>query len=403
MSENSAPVAAWPAQETAVVPWVSRGRRGSRADRMLTQVAVSLPPKIAELEFIPSSTRELDRAVREATALEDDAADLMAPLGRFLIRIESVASSKIESVEASPDEYARAIGGVRSNAAAVSMVAAAKAVTRLVDASATVIEMPAILDAHRLLMEDDPAERDYAGRVRDMQNWIGGSDSSPRGALYVPPPGETVDGYMDDLLRFVNRDDIHPVAQAAIAHAQFESIHPFTDGNGRIGRALLNSVLRRTGVSKTVVIPIASALAADQNHYFGLLGRYREGDADAIVQDLALGAQVASREAAKTATSFRDLPREWHAEARPRRGSAVETLVDALLENPIITAADAERIAGVETANAYRAMRRLEDTGVVREVTGRKRDQVWAAVAVLDELDDLNVRIAAAIRVEREN
>jgi Fic family protein len=370
---------------------------------MLTEVAVSLPPKIAELEFIPSSTRELDRAVREATALEDDAADLMAPLGRFLIRIESVASSKIESVEASPDDYARAIGGVRSNAAAVSMVAAAKAVTRLVDASATAIELPAILDAHRLLMEDDPAERDYAGRARDMQNWIGGSDYSPRGALYVPPPGETVADYMDDLLRFVNRDDIHPVAQAAIAHAQFESIHPFTDGNGRIGRALLNSVLRRTGVSKTVVIPIASALAADQNFYFGLLGRYREGDADAIVQDLALGAQVASREAAKTAATFRGLPREWHAAARPRRGSAVETLVDALLENPIITAADAERIAGVETANAYRAMRRLEDAGVVREVTGRKRDQVWAAIAVLDELDDLNVRIAAAIRVERGN
>ena len=108
-------------------------------------------------------------------------------------------------------------------------------------------------------MRDDPGESAYAGRLRDMQNWIGGSDHSPRGALYVPPPPETVADYLADLLDYANRDDVPTLVQAAIAHAQFESIHPFTDGNGRIGRALINTVLRRRGATTRVVIPLASA------------------------------------------------------------------------------------------------------------------------------------------------
>ncbi|MGN6760721.1 MAG: Fic family protein [Leifsonia sp.] len=368
---------------------------------MLRNVTASLPPHIGDIQYVARSSKELDRALREVALLEETAADLMAPLGRFLIRIESVASSKIESVEASADDYARAIGGIRSNPAAVSMVAAARAVTRLVDASDARIATTDILDAHRLLMEDDTSERLYAGRFRDMQNWIGGSDFSPRGAVYVPPPPAAVVEYMDDLIRFANRDDIHPVAQAAIVHAQFESIHPFTDGNGRIGRALLNAVMRRTGVSNRVVVPVASALAADQDHYFGLLTGYRTGDVDAIVEDIALCVQASAREAGRTAAVFRELPGEWHESAGARRGSAVRTLIDNLLENPVITAADAEHITGVDTVNAYRAMKRLEDAGVVHEVTSRQRNQVWAATSVLDELDDLNVRIATAIRAER--
>ena len=98
-------------------------------------------------------------------------------------------------------------------------------------------------------MQDDPGEVRYAGRIRDMQNWIGGSDYSPRDALYVPPPPETVEGYLDDLIRFANRNDLPVLSQAAVAHAQFESVHPFTDGNGRIGRALINAILRRRGAT----------------------------------------------------------------------------------------------------------------------------------------------------------
>ena len=137
------------------------------------------------------------------------------------------------------------------------MVAATTALDTMIDdiGRRGQIELAAITSAHEALMQDDTIEASYAGRLRDMQNWIGGSDYSPRGALYVPPPPATVQGYMDDLLAFANRDDLPALVQAAIAHAQFESIHPFTDGNGRIGRALINTVLRRRKATTRVVVP----------------------------------------------------------------------------------------------------------------------------------------------------
>ena len=106
--------------------------------------------------------------------------------------------------------------------------------------------------------------------------------SPPRGALYIPPP-ETVPGYMDDLVTFADRSDMPALLQAAIAHAQFESIHPFTDGNGRIGRALINAILRRRGATTRVVVPLASALVARRENYFDVLGSYRSGDLAPLV------------------------------------------------------------------------------------------------------------------------
>jgi Fic family protein len=89
---------------------------------------------------------------------------------------------------------------------------------------------------------------------------------------------ETVAGYLDDLITFANRTDIPVLAQVAIVHAQFESIHPFTDGNGRIGRALINTVLRRRGATGRVVVPLASALVARRDEYFDHLGAHRWAD-----------------------------------------------------------------------------------------------------------------------------
>jgi Fic family protein len=166
-----------------------------------------------------------------------------------------VASSKIEQIDAPFDDYARALHGNRSNPSAISMVASTRALADLIGSvdGGRPVTLDKVLSAHRILMADDPSERSYAGQVRDMQNWIGGSDHSPRGTLYVPPPPDTVTGYLEDLVRFANRSDLNVLAQAVISHAQFESIHPFTDGNGRIGRALINTVLRRRGTTSRVV------------------------------------------------------------------------------------------------------------------------------------------------------
>ncbi|WP_220793122.1 Fic family protein [Nocardioides stalactiti] len=258
------------------------------------------------------------------------------------------------------------------------------------------LSVSAITDAHRRLMTDDAAEQPYAGRWRDVQNWIGGSDHSPRNALYVPPPPDLVGPRMADLLTFATRDDVPVVGQAAIAHAQFESIHPFTDGNGRVGRAVAAAVLRQRGVARRVVIPIASALVARRDHYFATLGDYRAGDAGPIIRAFARSATVAAEEAAVTADRLAEMPADWRSRAgEPRAGSAAAVVLDSLTAVPVLTADDIEQRLGLTTAASYRAIERLATTGVIAPLTQRTRNQIWGASDLLAELDDLGSRIAA--------
>lgn len=395
-----------PAHEHLVEPWQQSIRGGTREDRMLSEVTVWLPPRIAELDVVvPSSIgAEMDEALREIAALDDTHGEHLASLATLLLRAESVASSKIEHVEASLDDYARALHGIRSNMSAVSMVASTAALSDLIRSvqNGQPIELDKIYRAHEILMADDPQERAYAGRPREMQNWIEGSDHSPRNATYVPPPPRTVDGYMDDLLAFANRSDIGVLVQAAIAHAQFESIHPFTDGNGRIGRALINTILRKRGATRRVVVPLASAIVARRESYFDALDAYRAGDATVIIDSFSKASLIAAQESRTTADRLAQMPVEWRELARkPRRGSAAARLLDSLLEYPVFSADEAEARVGGATSSVYAAINRLHEAGVIRPLTKRTRNQVWVASSLADELDDLGVRIET--RAKRES
>ncbi len=387
-----------PAHGTLEVPWRQLHRGGTAEDRKLRAVVTSVPPEIAGLDlWVPAAlAAECDEAIRAMAALDATRGDHLRPLATLLLRAESVASSKIEHEEASIEDYARALHGSRANASATSMVAAGGAVDHLLEGP---IDVDGLTRAHGLLMAADPAEAAYAGRWRDMQNWIGGSNHSPRGALYVPPPATTVSRLMDDLVDFANRTDVPVVIQAAVAHAQFESIHPFTDGNGRIGRALAAAVVRRRGVARHVVIPTASALVAQRERYFAALDAYRAGDAGPVVLAFARSARIAAEEAHATADLLAALPDGWREQAgRPKAGTAAARLIEDLVAEPIFTTDEVERRLGVPVASAYRAVERLASAGIVRPLTDRKRNQVWGAADVLDELDDLGVRIGVRAR-----
>lgn len=393
----------WPAHDRETRPWQQAGRGGTRADRTLREIDVSLPPTIADQRITIDSglATDLESAMLEISALDRvHGADLEA-LGVLLLRTESIASSKIEDVEASLDDYARAVHGIKSNSSAVSMAAATTALGTMIRAVTGHgrIELGAITSAHAALMRDEPFEAAYAGRLRDVQNWIGGSNYSPRGALYVPPPAQEVQRLMDDLITFANRDDLPALVQAAIAHAQFESIHPFTDGNGRIGRALINTILRRRGATNRVVVPLASALVARRESYFDLLRSYRDGDLRPLLSTFAASARVAAFESRITAGRLVEIPDDWRRLIGPsRRDSAVTKLLTLLPAHPILSSDDAYALTGAPRSSVFTAMSRLSDVGVLRALTDRKRDQIWGASRILDELDDLGVRIAKASR-----
>ncbi len=394
---------AWPAHTRQPRPWHQRARSGTREDRMMSTVDVSLPPFIADRPMSLSGplASATEAALREISALDHDQGAALGSLGTMLLRTESVASSKIERVQADIDDYARALHGSRANTSAVSMVAATTALTAMIgDVGRTrVIDLDTMTRAHHALMADDPHEQGEAGRLRTVQNWIGGSDHSPRGALYVPPPPEAVEDYLHDLIRFTNRDDLPSLGQAAIAHAQFESIHPFTDGNGRIGRALVNTILRRRGVTSNVVIPIASSLVARRDAYFATLDAYRDGDTAPIVEAFARAATIAAAESRITARRLATAVDVMTQMAGPvRRDSTTAKLVARLPSDPVLSADDARAATGSSSTALYDALDRLHRAGVIRPLTDRKRNQVWGATLILDELEDLGLRIEVASR-----
>ncbi len=393
----------WPACGRKTQAWRQATRGGTRDDRMLQEITVAIPPFIAD-RLVPIDAElatDMELAMREIAALDTATGGMLDALGVLLLRTESVASSKIENVQASLEDYARALHGIKTNKSAVSMVAATQALKIMIDDVGRTkrIEIETITSSHATLMADSENEREHAGRLRNVQNWVGGSDYSPRGALYIPPPPETVRGLMADLILFSNRDDIPVLAQAAIAHAQFESIHPFTDGNGRIGRALINAILRRRGATGRVVVPLASALVAHRDRYFDLLADYRDGDPRSLIASFAKSSRIAAAESRLTASRLNEIPKEWRdLVGRVRTESITDRLLALLLQKPIISAEELLSIFDAPVSSIYTAIDRLQSVGVLRPLTDRKRNQVWGAGLVLDELDDLGMRIAKAAR-----
>ena len=394
----------WPAHGRQVMPWRQTHPGGIIEDRTLSEVTVSLPPHIADLS--PTVDLELVAAmevgIREIVTLDQMHGTDLNALGTLLLRTESVASSKIEHVNATVDEFARALHGNKSNQSATSMVAATAALSQLIHSveDGRDISRENVDRAHQALMAEDPYESSYAGRVRDMQNWIGGSDYSPRKAVYVPPPPSAVEDYLADLVAFSNRGDLPVLTQAAVTHAQFESIHPYTDGNGRIGRALINTILRRRGITNHVVIPLASALVADRDQYFGLLTEYREGRIAPIIEAFTDAARIAAVESRITARRIATMPEEWRDWiGRVRHDSATDRLLTTLTTTPIFSAEDIYDTIGGPASSTYSAIDRLQEVGVLRPLTKRKRNQVWGASSLLDELEDLGHRIAVQARL----
>ena len=386
----------WPTHRVEPRPWVARKRQGARSDRMLDNIEVSIPPHIAGLDLHATGpvARAQEDAVIAVARLEAGFGAYLAPLADFLLRSESVASSKIEHIDAGWRAFGRAVGGAKASDEARSQLAAVRTLTTMVGTASTdPITLDTLLVAHRTLMAPDYDTARDAGQLRDVQNWIGGSDFTPIDALYVPPPPELVPELMDDLIAFVNRTDLPIIAQAAIAHAQFESIHPFTDGNGRIGRALISAILRRRKLTHRVTVPLASVMLADTHRYFGYRDGYREGRAGDLVEYIARAAIHSSDAAEESAHSLGELPLRWKNAARPRANSADEALIAALLDNPILNVDLAQTITGTTEASTYRALDRLTAAGVLDVLSESKRNRVWAAVDVLAELDALSAAI----------
>ena len=396
--------------------WESDFAGLTRRDRRPCSYSVYMPDRLAGRRFafdgdvaadIADAEAGLVRLNISAAALADTEA-----LARLLLRAEAVASSRIEGLDVGGRrllraDAARRIGEDPRDVTAVEVLGNIDAMVWGVETveSGGLITIETLLEAHRRLLAGTRLE-EQGGRIRTVQNWIGGSNYNPCSAVFVPPPPETVGFLLNDLFDFCNDDSLPALAQAAIAHAQFETIHPFVDGNGRTGRILLHLVLRRRGLGLRVLPLLSLVLATMSRDYIGGLTETRYvGPPESAVAYAGINRWVAlfataCRRAVEDSSRFEDqvraLQTSWRERAgHTRRDSAVNLLIGALPAAPVLTTYTAAELTGRSFQAANQAINRLVGAGILVQVNVGSRNRAFEAPELIEAFTALERQLAS--------
>lgn len=357
------------------------------------------PARIAAIGLtIPSDlAADLDEATQQLVAFDSRAAErfsaggrTLGPLSAVLLRTESTSSSRIENLTVGARRLAReSLDGSQGGNAAL-VVGNVRAMETALEFARNLNEAN-ILAMHSALLGGSDEWKDRADRYRDQLVWVGVSSAGPRGASHVAPQPDQVPDCMADLVAFIDRDDLPILAQCAIAHAQFETIHPFIDGNGRVGRALIHAMLRGKGLTPTMTPPVSAGILHDTERYFDALTAYREGDARPILECFSSAARYAAHtgtELIDTLSAILDDDADRLHGLPLRRNALGWRLLPLVVEQPVVNVPYVARVLGVSAASATRAVGQLQRAGVLVEVSGGKRGRVWEERRVLDALDE---------------
>lgn len=388
-----------------------------RRDRQGGPYSVYRPDTLAGRSFSLGGTEAADVADAERAIIDlDRSSNTLADteaLARLLLRAESVASSHIEGLQIGPSRLLRA-DAVRSQGVDPNDVTAAEVLANI-DAmtfaisevtNSAVITPELLLETHRRLLAPTRIAQ-HGGRLRTQQNWIGGSDYNPLSAAFVPPPPDLVPGLIEDLCAFCNEDALPTVAQAAIAHAQFETIHPFADGNGRIGRVLVHLIFRRRRLTTVVSPPVSLILATRARDYVeGLTATRYDGPPDSPQAYAGMNRWIgtfaaACTRAAADAAAFEERIAAIRAAWRERLGSVrrhsvILRIIEILPGTPFTTVANLQQMTGSALSSITEAVARLEKAGILRPVNlGRKRGQIYEAREIMDAFTDLERQLAS--------
>jgi Fic family protein len=356
---------------------------------------------------VADAERAVERLNQEASALADSEA-----IARLLLRAEAVASSKIEGLEVGGRRLLKAqlalgLGEDPSDPNATEVLNNVEAMRWAVSTldAASAITVDQLLAIHTRLLRGTSLER-HAGKVRDQQNWIGGSSYNPCSAAFVPPPAENVPALLEDLCAFCNDGTLPAIVQAAIAHAQFETIHPFVDGNGRTGRTLIHLILRHRGLAPLAVPPISVVLATWSEDYVNGLSatRYRDEPTsqqalDALDGWISLFASATTRAVADAETyehRVAQVQAGWRARLRRvRADSAVDRLINTLSGAPVITVRSAAALIGRSEQAVNEAIPRLVEVGALTQTTIGRRNRAFEASELITAFTDLERQLAS--------
>jgi Fic family protein len=374
---------------------------------------LTLAPDVAELAWqVEASVRRLGE-LPGASGLEG--------LARFLLRSEAIASSRIEGLQVSPQQVGLAEIAEEESLTAENVNRTAKRVAANISALRRAthelaeeepLTLSGVEQLQAMLLSDEP---ELHG-VRSVQNWIGGSDYHPLAAEFVPPAPSLVDSLMDDLVSYMNSGAHAPLVQAAIVHAQFETIHPFRDGNGRVGRALIHTVLVRRGLTRQAVLPISPVLLTRSQEYVAGLTDYRyvgtpasedaQRGVSAWLRTFLHAVGIAVGQAEAFATQLEELRSRWELDVAtkrreqqlretPRAGSATARILQSLQEHPVMTTGTVMRLFDTSRPASGAALEELASAGVLAKRRLDGRTSAYLAVDVFDLINFAERRLAS--------
>jgi Fic family protein len=355
---------------------------GRKAHAFVPDTLRGFVPELSE-----GTVRRTERAAAAVRRVGDLASRGLEVAARLLLRAEGVASSHIEGIDAPVDEVAVAavdesVGGSAAWVADnLSVIDDALAGHRPITARA-------LWRWHERLMCHSDLAADDIGRWRDRQGWVGGA--TPLTAAYVAPPAGEVGRLMDDLVAFMRDQEIDPITHAGLVHAQFETIHPFADGNGRIGRILIARLLRDR-LDVPVPPPVSVQFAGDVGGYLSGLVLFRQGQVDSWTAWFADAVEQAAERTVTALSDIEELMTHWADQAGGlRRDAAARRLIPHLAQHPVVNAAIVAELLNVSEQTARVALSELETLGVLSQLTssgrpakpGRPR-QWWVASGLL--------------------
>lgn len=377
----------WPPLDYEERPWDAEPeQQASRRQRLQARgpYLAAIAAEIATLDPVldPRTLALAEMATLEMVRFDTDMGHDPLPFSALLLRSESASSSQIENLTAGARRIALARLGDTSSSNAALVASNVRAMQAAVHFSQDLSVDNIALMHHALLSGSNPS---IAGQYRDTQVWIRGN--SPHTAEFVPPHHDRVPKAMEDLVTFMRRDDIPVLTQAAIAHAQFETIHPFADGNGRTGRAIVSSLLKAKEVTRKVTVPVSSGLLTDTRSYFNALDAYREGDVTPIVERFAESSVLAVDNGRRLAEDIRAV-KDSYEERAADAPTSVRRILELLPGEPAVTADMLAEYAGLSTATSYRAIERLQEAGILAPAGKIKGISIWVAPDILAALDN---------------
>lgn len=351
-----------------------------------------LPPPI---HWTPELVRALSDADRRIGKLAGEAGRLPNPhlLLRPFIRREAVLSSRIEGTQATLGELLAAEAGAMVERSPADLREVGNYVTALEYGVRRLKKLPLSLrlirELHAKLMTGVRGNQATPGEFRRSQNWIGPAGCTLANATYVPPPPEAMTQCLEQWELFLHDRSLPPLVHVALVHYQFEAIHPFLDGNGRVGRLLITLFLVERGILPTPLLYLSAFFEATRRDYYDhLLGVSRHGEWSAWLAYFLSGVARQAEDALSRAERINSLLVKWRAAVAGSVSKTPLVLIDLLAANPYMTITHAAKELGVAFTTAQRAVGRLESLSIVKIIGQARRDRVYCAGAILRILEE---------------